>query len=74
MEGLSINIPSNQKDYSRSMTKKILKNSMDNMISSLKYLETPACRKLLSKETITQQRRDVTFKFKNLIMVLDGLT
>ena len=67
MEELSINIPS------REMAKKLVENNMNNIIRVLKYLETPNCRKVLSKQSIETQRRDATFKFKNLILILESL-
>ena len=55
-------------------TKKILNNSMANMIATLKFLETPACRRVLPKDAIENQRRDATLKFKNLIVAMDSIT
>ena len=68
MEELSINIPS------REMAKKLVENSINNIIGVLKYLETPNCRKILSKQTIETQRKDATVKLKNLIIMLESLS
>jgi len=61
-------------NFSREITTRILNNSMANVIATLKFLETPACRRVLSKQTIEIQRRDATLKFKNLIVAMDSIT
>jgi hypothetical protein len=61
------------RESSREINKKIIQNSMSNTRAILKHLETPACRKILSKEAIENRRRDATLKFKNLIIVLDSM-
>jgi hypothetical protein len=60
-------------ESSREINKKIIENSMSNILAILKHLETPACRNVLSKESIENRRRNATLKFKNLIIALDSM-
>lgn len=62
-----------ENNFSRETTKKILNNSMGNIIATLKFLETPACRRVLPKDAIENQRRDATLKFKNLIVAMANI-
>ena len=47
-----------------------LQNAMDNIIVILKYLETPHCRKVMPKEILEMRRKEITMKFRSLILRL----
>jgi len=51
----------------------MLENSINNAIVSLKYLETPACRKALTKDSIDNKRKELTVKFRNLLTIKESL-
>jgi hypothetical protein len=60
-------------NVSRDASLLILKNSINNTIVSLKYLETPACRALLSKDSIINRRKELTVKFRTLLTIKESL-
>jgi hypothetical protein len=51
-----------------------LEETMKNIIVVLKYLETPHCRKNMPKEILVMRRKEITMKFRSLILRLAAIS